>query len=772
MRRNRTIPIGAATAGAMLACTGPLPAAPQTSAWPSSGNPSACAAASRSGWYAVADTAGDTVEIRGIHGDLRRTISRSELNSLAGWLSLDNGGDGPSALAWTDSGRSLFIAVHDDEPGGGGLGSDAVFRYDAVLDLLTLFARADISDDTATHPHPALLHFRGRLYIGRDDGLLEIHRAERNDTSSIGPTTIDLGSPVRGLAADRGLGALYAATDSMLWRSSLSVDPPVFTAVGPLAGAVAMTHSDHFGGVSTAGLFVLDQGGARVLRVPDLQAIGLQTFAPETYLMPAPPLDDLAATADGRLLGAGTGGAVMIADDTDTRLGFEAWLGDEFAQVVAFCKGLISPGGEPAGWVLDGDVAPGQTQFHPATPDGAAWVVLTLLMNDHLTGDPEAQSLVRTILQRYAGQAGDGIAPVRTADGIYQHWLDPMTGGIKPGWPEEFATLSTMKIVLAADRARRFYWDDPQIVAAADAITGGVSNWDSYVLPDALYLIGDPSGGPAGGASGGFHEGIIFVEQAAVYGGSAWGAASLMNWLDRGTWPTAAFVSAYPVTTNSPGNHLPAFVSLYSWIAQKPYRDSPAWAEHVAHLLGSNGAWTDDAGPRYMTVFSAGSTAPQWGFYHADSLSDHPGDLVSFPALMAFCAGGDTAPAVGAYHAYRHGARQTFAGGASILYRRSEQDPAYTPTAAALPDVALGGLGLAELIHAGAIDTVLSADYNGALCPADLAPPAGVLDLSDITAFTSAFLVGGGEADLASPFGVLDLDDINAFVQSFLAGCP
>ncbi len=760
-----------ATAGAIMLAA-PLPAAPETTGWPSPAAPSACAAASMSGRYAVADTAGDTVEIRDIRGDLRRTISRSELNALAGWLTLDAGGDGPSALAWTDSGRSLFIAVHDDEPGGGGLGSDAVFRHDDVLDLLTLFARTDISDNTATRPHPALLHFRGRLYVGRDDGLLEIHRAGRNDTSSVAPVTIDLGSPVRGLAADRGLGALYAATDSMLWRSSLSADPPVFTAVGPVDDAVAMAHSDHFGGVSTPGLFVLDTGGARVLRVPDLQAIGLQTFAPETYYTPPLPLDDLAATADGRLLGAGAGGAVMIADDTDTRLGFEAWLGDEFAQVVAFCKGLISPGGEPAGWVLDGDTAPGETQFHPATPDGAAWVVLTLLMNDHLTGDPDARPLVRSILRRYAGLADDGIAPVRTADGIYQHWLDPLTGGIKPGWPEEYTTLSTMKIVLAADRARRFYWDDPQIVAAADAITGGVSNWDAYVLPDALYFVGDPAGGPAGGAAGGFHEGILFVEQAAVYDGSAGGAAALASWLDRDTWPAAAFVSAYPVTTNQPGTHLPAFVSLYSWLAQKPYRESPAWAEHVAHLLGSSGAWTDDAGPRYLTVFSAGSTRPEWGSYHADSLSDHPGDIASFPALMAFCAGGETAPAVGAYHAYRHGARQTFAGGASILYRRSEAIPAYSPTAAALPDVALGGLGLAELIHAGAIDTVLSAGYNGALCIADLAPPAGVLDLSDISAFTSAFLGGGPGADLAPPFGVLDLADINAFVQSFLAGCP
>ena len=56
--------------------------------------------------------------------------------------------------------------------------------------------------------------------------------------------------------------------------------------------------------------------------------------------------------------------------------------------------------------------------------------------------------------------------------------------------------------------------------------------------------------------------------------------------------------------------------------------------------------------------------------------------------------------------------------------------------------------------------------------PADLAPPAGVLDLSDISAFVGAFTAGDTRADIADPPGVLDLADISAFVGSFTAGCP
>jgi len=57
------------------------------------------------------------------------------------------------------------------------------------------------------------------------------------------------------------------------------------------------------------------------------------------------------------------------------------------------------------------------------------------------------------------------------------------------------------------------------------------------------------------------------------------------------------------------------------------------------------------------------------------------------------------------------------------------------------------------------------------LCPADLAEPFAVLDLSDVQVFAGSFLAGDGLADLAEPFGVLDLADTRAFVISFQMGC-
>ena len=62
--------------------------------------------------------------------------------------------------------------------------------------------------------------------------------------------------------------------------------------------------------------------------------------------------------------------------------------------------------------------------------------------------------------------------------------------------------------------------------------------------------------------------------------------------------------------------------------------------------------------------------------------------------------------------------------------------------------------------------------FGVAPCPADVAPPSGVLDLNDIGAFVNGFVNGEDSADIALPAGVLDLSDVNLFIGAFLSGCP
>lgn len=721
---------------------------PVSAVWPVSGNDdtSAVAAAPFSGLYAAADAFEDTVEIRDVRQTLLTTISKAQIQALLPWMSLDAGPDGPSAITFSASGRLLFILVHDDTIPGDGLGSDAVLRYDLGTGTLNLFARLEAFDRGDQFPHLSMLHNKGVLFVGTAGAGIKIYGAAANTTVGTLVTTWNPppsgGNQVRGLTIDRDGTTLWAATDSGgtggVYRTTIPASfatTPTWTQIAFAADARALAWGDVFGAAANRGLYILSGTGASTSKIEFLtpaQATGAAIVSPTLYLNGVTTWHDLAPTADGKLLIGADEDAVLVSDTFDTRLNFNDWLENEFQQVVSFGRGLISPDGEPAGWVIDADVLPANNRFHPATPDAACWTVLLLLMSEEIGGDPLAQQQVRTILTRYAGLATDNIKPSRTADGIYRHWIDPLTGNTKPGgWDPEYATLSTMKIVAAAARAMSRYPDDPEIVRAASRIIFRTKNWSAYIGPgQRLYFKGLVGGNPdTSSFSLPFNEGVIFVEQAAVYGSSA---ASYTYWLNRAVLPSATFVTGMPITSTSNGGYDAAFISLYPFLLQPAYRASASWRAQVAALRWSNSAWTDDNAPRFMTVFSAGTTDGIWGGYNADSLGNHPGNLTTFTSLMAMSAMGDTSPAVGAYHAYRKGARQTFKTGASILYRRSDVNRTYLPDSAGLPDVALGALGLAELIQPGSVDAVLSLPYpTQEMCPVDLNAD-GVIDEEDL----------------------------------------
>ncbi len=766
---------------AALMSTGAV-GAPDPSGWPAAGpdDSAAVGASALSGWYAVGDSFEDVVELRDIRGELMRTITKAEIEALCPWMDLDSGPDGPCAVAVSDSGRLVYISVFDQNTAGDGQPSDAILKYDTTRDLLTVFARAELSS-SATWPHLASVHYKGTLYVGTEGGGVLTYRALRNDGQGTLFSAVALpdGGPVRGLAVDRVSGILYAASDVNLYRATPTFVPS-FVPSGVLGtGVRAIAFADAFGAGTTTGVYALsDSGsGAAIGFVSSLAAQGLPPFVVTAYDAPGGEAHDLTATACGRLLMGTDEDAVVYRDTTDTRLDFESWVADEFDQIVAYAKGLIAPDGEPDGWVIDADVAAGASRFHPATPDAACWAVLLLLADDHVNGTPGNQERVRTILRRYAGLMPDGFKPGVSADGQIRHWCDPFStvGNAKPGWPTEWASLSTMKIVLAAARAMSYYPGDAQIQEAGAEIiarVGDANGWDPYFQPgtDAIYFVSAGSGPDIFSAGVGFHEGIIFANQAAEYGASS--TDEYARWLDRSSWPSGTFLTGQPITSSCNGCFQAAFVSLYSQLVQPDFRASPDWQQHIANMHASFGGWTDDNAPRHMTVFSAGTTKSEWGGYNADSLSDHPGDVSTFPSLMAFSANGATAPSVGAYQAYRAGARQDWATGASFLYRRSSVDPAYNPNTAGLPDVGLGALGLSELLAPGTVEAVLSVPYpslDG--CSADC-DGSGTLNVDDIDCFVTAFLSGDlGSADCDAS-GVLNVDDIDCFVGCFLSGLP
>lgn len=79
------------------------------------------------------------------------------------------------------------------------------------------------------------------------------------------------------------------------------------------------------------------------------------------------------------------------------------------------------------------------------------------------------------------------------------------------------------------------------------------------------------------------------------------------------------------------------------------------------------------------------------------------------------------------------------------------------------------GVGTAPIIDMGAFERLAAVPSCN---DADIATPFGLLDLSDITAFLTAFTAMGSAADIAAPFGIWDLNDITAFTMAFQFGCP
>lgn len=784
-----------------VACAGAAFAQPIVTSWPVEGpdDTSSVAAAALAGWYAAGDSYEDSVEIRRVDGTLVRTLDRARMAALVPWMSLDGGTDGVGALAFSDSGRMLFIALHDDTTAPDGLGSDAILRYDTDLDVLTVFARLEISGAAFPWPHGAMTHFRGRLYVGTP-GAVRVYNANRNMTAGTLASTWTFGSGtmVTGLAVDRINNLLFAAANGVVARTPISgAGSGTFTTVGSIANVRALAWSDHAlsnavggvggtGGTGQGGLYALEGTNApafgRVWFISTAQSRGLAGYAPVAYTSSNTNWHDLAATADGALLVGSDEDAVRVRDASDTRLTYDQWVQDEFNQHIAFAKSLITPNlaaGMPAGWVIDGDVTPGGTRFHPATPDAAAWTVLALIAADEVNNDPLAKDLVRLILQRYSGRAPDGVVPRRSADGQFTHWINPVNGQVKPGWSPELATMSTMLLGTAATRAGVYYADDAEIVESARAIVCGVTNWDIYVTYPAaqMYLVGQLAGGPDfGSASSGLHEGLLYMDLADRYG-LVLAEAVADVWFNAGHWPSASYITGRPVRSYASNQHLATFVHSYPMLTLGRYRDDTAWfgtaTSHSSNLRAAHAGWTDDSGVRFNTAFSAGTTLAEYGGYRADSLSDHPGDFAAFPSLIALSA--TRAPEaqshelVGAYAAYRAGARQNFLGGASLLWRRSNLTPTLTLPDGAIPDITHAALALGEALSPGMIDRAIARGYTRCGCLADFDSNGGV-DGGDLAAFFLAFEGGDPSADVDSNGGV-DGGDLGVFFAAFEAGC-
>ncbi|MEM9082903.1 MAG: hypothetical protein AAGB34_04840 [Planctomycetota bacterium] len=668
------------------------------------------AAASLSGWYGSAYTEGD-IQIFDVQGELQQTVSRERLQATLPDLDWSHCSASIGGIEFSHSGRLLFAAVADP-----GSDLDAILRYDTTTDELDVFHRTFFTNELPGAMRIPIVFYAGQLYVGDSEGRVLVFNAGRSASFQEAPAstvTVSTQQDIAGLAIDPSSSTLFVASAGGLYRVPLDQSPLVPQRFDGQSNIVDLDVSDHFGDSSQAELLLLrhDEHGSDLLAAPTDEASGGGgRFRPAVITQSDAKWHDIAATACGRVLVGDHERLDVLADSSDQRLGFDGWIQDEFDQVLAYTKALI----QPSGWVLDGSPPAGRPVTPPASPDAAMWAVLMLMAADEITPDPNNQELIASILTRYAGLSDDNIAPSRSADGFFEHWLDPATGSVYLNFPQEFAVYSTMKIALGADRAAQAYPNHPEITAAAESILCSVQNQASYFDGNqAVFLIGEALGGPRdpGPRNMPFVEGILFAEQAEVFD-PPMGTLIYRDWANPRRWPTASFIEGREIVVALEDRFQTAFITLYPLLLISRFRDDPRWLDHSTNVYDSFAAWTDDHAPSYFTAFSAGG-----GFngYQADSLSSHPNDIAHFPAVMGFATLGRTDPAVAAYHAYRAGARTDLQANASMLVRRSADDPAWE-SSIGMPDATYGALGLAELLSPGITDRLLAKPYVPRSC--------------------------------------------------------
>ncbi|WP_019612743.1 hypothetical protein [Psychromonas ossibalaenae] len=688
--------------------------------WPFSQHEPTVTAASRyTGLYAFADRNTNTIEVFNIHQELIIRIDNEQLTAkLPTGFNISSENHGPSGLAFSSSGRLLFIALK-------GAKHETILRLNTGTFELHNFIEV-VEAQPSKSSNTGLAHFNGELWVGTQTGSLQRYRAEKNDINGVYLANIILSdTPIKGMAIDSANKTLYASTEHELFKLSEEGSPEKIASHEDIQG---LTYGRNYGGEQQGGLYILsdsyndDTAPTSTLHfISQAMLNEQQSITPNEYTQ-LPYTSSIAATADGRMLLASQN-SLVIEDLSDLRLGYEEWLLDEYQQYMTLVRSLLWPSPMPEGWVM-GTEASQQAGQHKNTgvSASAGWAVLVLIAHEELFNE-SGQEQVRLILERHAGTAADGIIPELTSDGLFFANYDTIDGrGFAHGGKGEGSIYPTAKLIHAALRAKEYYADDTVIEEAANLIISKQKNYSDYLREFGNVVMSGTDFGPLPGYSlrehPGYQESYLFAELA--------GAMDPMSttayqdwWQDHDSFhPLTSYLDTEPVIKWN----ISAFVEQYGHIVFKNYRESAGWQSNFNNLYAHYAAWTDDNATDYLTVFSAGA-GNSLG-YNADKINYHPDTITHFPAILGFGMYGDSRSTVGGYFAYRDNLRQKMKGvdgvtspngtiGANLLTRYSNDDPQWNVVRIALADLVYGYFGLAEQIQGhtgrkGVIDSVIA----------------------------------------------------------------
>ncbi|MGF1735502.1 hypothetical protein [Photobacterium satsumensis] len=695
------------------------------------------AAAKVAGYYAAADSGSSTIEIRDISSNLLHTVTASDIE-LAG---LSSAGQ-LCGMTFTPSGRFLYMALCSQ-----GSEEDAILAFNTNTGVLSVFDRVKLrSDPSNTRHHFGMAYFKSKLYVGSDQGVYR-YEASRNTVYN-GGTEPEIGliatpSPVKDIALDMVGGNLYVLTQNGVFK--LPADGEQLTKVYNRRNLSRIGYSRVFGRKALAGLYITKdtQQSSQVFFVPKglvEQGGDLTNAATELWSYDG-KLVDLTTTPDGKLLYSGGdadaqyGNAYTLTDSGDVyRLTYQQWLRDELAQYVAAIKSLTAYNGSeidgtnsttlsPEGFLHRKLQRAGLAANETPIADTVGWAIYLLMaaneanmlssegVVDESLADQQIQPLLELLIERHAGLIPDGTGGIKTVDGHFVRNYNsdgtPFAKDQSPGPQPQVYT--SMKFLPAVIKAAELYPESKKIAEAKKYLEQiFVRSADTIRARQGVTWEVDDFG-PVRNANGMANESWIYGDL-----GAAQDPMASYNYgqyvYERDNFSYDHWLEGEPVIKPSHA----AFVVMGGTLVLKHHADDAGWKEQNNNYYALTQAVTDDLGSPYFAAFSAGNNPfdreNKNGNYWNDGPSDHPGDIIHFPAVLGFGQHGKLGAMVGGYFAYRDGLRQDMLNSSDpesslkMLTRWSMVKPDYEMPSIGIADFWFGAVGLAETIRPGTAD--------------------------------------------------------------------
>ncbi|WP_345332354.1 hypothetical protein [Ferrimonas pelagia] len=619
----------------------------QLDSWPFEGRAGLVATAQLAGSYAVADPQELRIELRDIRQASLAVLQAHQLRQV---LPEADDESRLCGMALSSSGRHLFVGICTGEGR-----EDAILAYNSNTQALSLFARLTLTD-RAEQPQLGMSFYQGQLLVGTQSGVLALD-ASPNAVASGQPAELlwrneipSQGEGILGLAVDMPAQILYLQTSTALYQRPFADGVVSQILHGRDLRDIAFART--YGAEGQGGLYLLQNDGAQaeILTIPTALLRSGEALNASAYLPYDPALSSLAATADGRLLLA-DGGAKILSDGNDQRLGFDDWLRDELQQYIALAH-VVSAA--PADVAFASDKA----LIGPA--------MLILIAADRLSVEPQHEVALQRLALRVREQGAE--------------WLNMAAPEAQSPW---------LLLVPALYQAAQHY---PQ-----NEILNSVQEWLRQSVRQAEIEF-QPE----------------VAQHSSVYGAlmaardPLLGAAQIARGDKTAVSETEGLLGE---EVRQPMTSLEAVLSRSALL--RHFAEAAEQIDQSRRYYAIAQAEGEAAGLPYFSVMvGAGDASAAPG--QERSAARTGSSQTDFSLVLGLGQYGLMPPVVGAYQAYRDGRRQTLALGENgepiqLLWRGAEPSAAQGQ-APELASLWLGAWGLVEALQPGAL-APLREDY-------------------------------------------------------------